>query len=154
MAYKGVERRKFVRFDYPLFVQYKIVEKASREEVLSSISLHMKEMLDKWDKRGYDKEKLCSSLIKEMRNFSFTKNIGEGGICLVTREKFKPDTLLRVQIYIPTRKEPIEVLAKASWVKNEDSPARIQYRSFLCRNKRDRQRHPLCFSPSFQSSKI
>lgn len=117
MIYKGAERRRFVRFGYPFFIQYKAVEKASEEEPLPSISSGIEKILTEWDEKGYDKDRLYSSLVKKMEDSSFAKNISEGGICIVTREKFKPDTKLRVKIYAPIRKEPIKGLAKVVWTK-------------------------------------
>ncbi len=117
MVYKGPERRRFVRLGYPFFIQYKVVEKISEEDSLSSISSDIEKILKEWDEKGYGKDKIYSSLIKKMKDSSFTKNISEGGICFVTRERFKPDTQLRMQIYVPTRKEPIKALVKVVWRK-------------------------------------
>lgn len=117
MVRKGAERRRFVRFGYPFFIQYKAVETASDEkEPPSSISSSIEKILKRWDEKGYDKDELYSSLVNKVKDLSFTRNISKGGICLVTREKFKLDTLLRVQIYVPTRKEPIKALVKVAWI--------------------------------------
>ncbi|MCK4245425.1 MAG: PilZ domain-containing protein [Candidatus Omnitrophica bacterium] len=115
MVYKGPKRRRFVRFGYPFFIQYKAAEKVSEEEPLTSISSGIEKILKRWDEKGYDKDRLYSSLVEKMEDISFTKNISEGGICFVTKERFKPDTQLRVQIYTPTRKEPIKALVKVAW---------------------------------------
>ena len=118
MDYQGrAERRKFVRFDYPFFIQYKAIEKGSEDESLSLISSSVEKILKSWEEKGYDKNRVYSSLLKEMKDFSFSKNISQGGICLVTREKFKPDTYLKVEIYIPIRKEPITGTVKVIWTK-------------------------------------
>ena len=73
MAYKGQERRRFVRFGYPFFIQYKAEEKVSEEEPLTSISSGIEKILKEWDEKGYDKDSLYSSLVKKMEDFSFTK---------------------------------------------------------------------------------
>jgi len=130
MNYSGVEKRKFVRFNYPFLIQYKPIEKGSEEESLSSISSSVEEILKRWEEKGYDKNMLYSSLLKEMKDFSFSKNISEGGICLITKEKFKTNIYLKIDIYIPTRKEPITGIARVAWIKKR--VLRTGYETGIC----------------------
>jgi len=134
MAHKESERRKFVRFAYPFFVLYQKVEKRHFKRTALSAA--------KWERAPESAIKRGGSTI--------TKNISEGGICFVTRERFEPDVLLRVKLYIPTRNEPIKALVKVIWAKKRKS--RVGYDtgvSFLEVEKEDRAaltHHLLLFS--------
>ena len=134
MVHKGAERRKFVRFAYPFFVLYQKVKKGHlKTTALSS---------GKWERAPEPVIKKGSSAI--------TKNISEGGICFVTWDKFEPDVLLRVELYIPGRDRPIKALVKVIWTKKRKS--RVGYNtgvSFRKVEKEDRNaltRYLLLFS--------
>lgn len=53
----------------------------------------------------------------EKEKVSFTKNIGEGGICLITYEEVKVSDVLELKIALPEEKAPINILGKVVWVK-------------------------------------
>ena len=46
---------------------------------------------------------------------SITKNIDSGGICGLVDEKIKKGVWLELNIYLPTKEEPISVIAKVVW---------------------------------------
>ncbi len=44
-----------------------------------------------------------------------TKNISAGGVCLVTREKMKLETVVAMEIRFPKMKEPILITSRVIW---------------------------------------
>ncbi len=63
------------------------------------------------------KNEPLAGLVEDIMSLSLTKNISEGGIRIVTRERFEPGTYLAVEIHVPDRKTPIRTLAKVIWTK-------------------------------------
>ncbi len=56
-------------------------------------------------------------IIGEREKLTFAKNIGQGGICLITYEEVKESDVLELKITLPDEKEAINILGKAVWVK-------------------------------------
>ena len=60
-----------------------------------------------------------------------TRNIGGGGICLVTREKIKPGTMLAMEIKFPYAVNPVLIKGRTVWTGESSlglSPAgHVQY---------------------------
>lgn len=44
-----------------------------------------------------------------------TKNISQGGLCLLTHEELKPDTFLAVEIKFPQTPEPVVAIGHVVW---------------------------------------
>ncbi|HCG77194.1 MAG: hypothetical protein COZ37_06240 [bacterium (Candidatus Ratteibacteria) CG_4_10_14_3_um_filter_41_18] len=95
--YAGSEKRQFVRVSLPFFVRYQKKEKG---------------------KIIIGGKKLAKNLTENIENLSVTKDISQGGIKFVAKERFEPGTSLALDIYAPDRKTPIRTLAKVIWVKN------------------------------------
>ncbi len=96
-CYRGTERRKHRRFEYPLYVSYKKNGKKFQEELLkSSTELHL--------------------TVKE-KELSISRNISVAGICFVTKEKFSSNTRLLVKIWSPAGPRPLIGLAEVMWHK-------------------------------------
>jgi len=53
----------------------------------------------------------------EKEKLSLTKNISQGGICLILYDEIKSSDLLDIKIYLPDDKNPIIALGKVAWVK-------------------------------------
>jgi c-di-GMP-binding flagellar brake protein YcgR len=49
---------------------------------------------------------------------SLSKNISEGGICLIVYEPINEADVLELQIFLPDTKKPINVLGRVAWIKN------------------------------------
>ena len=94
-GYKGPDRRKYVRFDYPFFIRVRKDGGDYNEKVQSVITF--KEL--------------------EENNISISKNISIGGIYFTTSKDYPPGTLVFVEIFSPTRKVPFHILAKVAWRK-------------------------------------
>ncbi len=95
LEYKGPERRKYVRLDYPFFIR---VRK---------------------DGEGSNKENQHVITFKELEDndISIAKNMSIGGICFTTSKDYPPETQVFVEIFSPTRKVPFHILAKVAWRK-------------------------------------
>ena len=93
--YKGKDRRKYVRFRYPLFVR---VRK---------------------DGENYKQKNDPVITFKELGddNISISQNISIGGIYFTTSKDYPLGTLVFVEIFAPTRKVPFHTLAKIAWKK-------------------------------------
>ena len=100
-GYTGREKRRFIRAGLPFFVHYQ--------------------------KRGKiaDENEPLAGLVVDIMSLSLTKNISEGGIRFVTRERFESGTYLAVDIHVPDRKSPIRTLTKVVWTKKR--PLRSGY---------------------------
>ena len=55
--------------------------------------------------------------LPQEENATFTKNIGKGGICLITYEQLNESDVLELTISLPNEKEPVNVTGKVCWVK-------------------------------------
>ncbi len=53
----------------------------------------------------------------EKEKLSLTKNISEGGICLIAYEELKESDALDLKIYLPEDKTPIRAIGRVAWVK-------------------------------------
>ncbi|MCM8774490.1 MAG: PilZ domain-containing protein [Candidatus Omnitrophica bacterium] len=52
---------------------------------------------------------------EQLSGEAVTKNISEGGICLVVHNKIDLNSLLSLKIHLPDGKEPIQVTGKVVW---------------------------------------
>ncbi|HOW36344.1 MAG TPA: PilZ domain-containing protein [Candidatus Omnitrophota bacterium] len=76
---------------------------------------------------------------------SITKNIGEGGICLVTDGPLNAGTLLKLEIILPEDPPPIQTVGKIVWIKtfslaNENRPRYEAGVQFINISERDQLR--------------
>ncbi len=55
--------------------------------------------------------------VSKEENLTFTKNIGKGGICLITYEPVEESDILELKIALPNEREPLSVIGKVCWVK-------------------------------------
>ena len=96
-SYRGTERRKHRRFEYPLYISYKKNGNKFQGELLkSSTPLHL--------------------TIKD-KELSLSRNISVAGICFVTKERFSSKTRLFVKIWSPAGPRPLIGLAEVMWQK-------------------------------------
>jgi hypothetical protein len=94
-GYKGVDRRRYIRFGYPFFIRIrKDGEKYNNKG--SSFVITFKELQD---------------------NVSISKNISIGGICFTTSKDYPPGTFVNIEVFTPTRKIPFNILARVVWKK-------------------------------------
>lgn len=95
--YKGPDRRKYIRFGYPFFIR-------------------LRENGEKHSKNGH-------SIIsfRELRGdeVSIARNISIAGIRFATGKDFPPETLIRMEVFTPTRKNPFNILARVVWRKKK-----------------------------------
>lgn len=63
--------------------------------------------------------------LQNRKELSLTKNIGQGGICIISYEMLKEQELLELKIYLPEDNVPINTIGRVAWTKEfiiGDSP--------------------------------
>ena len=95
--YKGSERRKYLRFGYPLFINYKKNGEGFKAELL--------------------KPSAPFYFTEKGRKAAVSHDISIGGISFVTREKLERGAKLTVEIWSPIRHDALIGLVEVIWQK-------------------------------------
>jgi len=53
----------------------------------------------------------------EREKLLITKNISQGGVCIIAYEEFREQDLLDLKIFLPEDKVPLKVLGRVVWTK-------------------------------------
>ena len=95
-SFKGPDRRRYPRFEYPFYMSYKKNgEEPEGEHLKPSSPFYFREKKD---------EKL-----------SVSQNISVGGICFVAKEKFLRGTKLLVKLWSPVTDKTLVGLVQVAW---------------------------------------
>jgi len=96
--YKGPDRRKYPRFDFPFFIRYK-----KNVEDIPKAKTGRGNIL----------------FIEKDEGLSVSQNVSIGGICFVTKEPLPLRTKLIIEIFTPIKSEPFTALVEVVWQKKK-----------------------------------
>jgi len=66
----------------------------------------------------------------ERERLLVTKNISQGGVCIIAYEEFQEQDILDLRIFLPEDNVPLQVTGKVAWIKEfviGDSPGNRRY---------------------------
>ena len=74
-----------------------------------------------------------------VKDIFLTKDVSEGGLCFSCPEDFKAETILELEILLPTKDIPLKALGKIAWSQQIEPSKYDIGLSFLKINKEDRK---------------